>query len=254
MELNIHSPIEKFTSKVREITLESGADLVGIVPATVIDSLPRTWIGWKYQEYTKKTTDIMANANSVVVIGHHVWDDMLELAIMKEEKWLYPGYLPLEISTQAVMKHLEKNGYKTAPAYGLPYKRLAQLAGFGNYGKNAMIINPIFGPWIRLATVLTDAEMLADKPFENDLCGKCEECIKACPTGALTPYKVDDQRCLVGIHLIDKERFEHVPEYRNHEPSLTKNSHLMCTECQRTCPYGREMHAFSYCQNRIRQS
>lgn len=110
----------------------------------------------------------------------------------------------------------------------------------GNYGKNALIISPVFGPWIRIATVLTDAELVADKPFEQDLCGDCEECNKACPVGALTPYKVDDKKCLVGIHIIDKERFERNQEYGNCEPSFTRNSHLMCMVCQKACKYGRE--------------
>lgn len=235
--------VEKFTLEVREIALDSGANLVGIVPAKVIDSLPRMWVGWKIQEYTKKTTDIMADAKSVVVTGYHVWDDLLELAIRKGEKWVYPEYFPLKVSEQAVMNHLEKNGYKAVPADGLSYKRLAQLAGFGNYGKNALIINPIFGSWIRLAAVLTNAEMVADKPFEQDLCVDCEECIKACPVGALTPYKVDGEKCLVGLHITDKESFERNKEYAKYEPSLTKNSHLMCMKCQKACPHGREKHA-----------
>lgn len=238
--MKISPSTEKFTLNVKEIALESGADLVGIVLAEVIDSSPRVWVGWKIKEYTKKSKDIMPDAKSVVVIGYHLWDDMLELAIRKGEKWVYPGYFPLEVSAQAVMNHLQKNGYRAFSAHGLSYKRLAQLAGFGNYGKNALIISPVFGPWIRLAAVLTDAEMVADKPFEQDLCGNCEECIKVCPVGALGRYRVDDQKCLVGVHLIKKEEFEHNEKYARFEPSLTRNSHLMCMECQKACKHGKE--------------
>ncbi len=234
--------VKKSTLEAKRLAVDFGADLVGIVRAETIDSFPRVWVGWKIQEYTKKTTDIMPDAKSIVVIGYHLWDDMLELAIRKGERWVYPGYLPLEVLTQAVMNHFEKNGCKAVPAYGLPYKRLAQLAGFGSYGKNALIINPALGPWIRIGAVLTNAEMMADKPFEQELCGNCEECVKACPVGALAPYEVDDQRCLVGIHLLDKEEFEQRRKYRGYEQSFTENSHLMCVECQRACKYGRERH------------
>jgi epoxyqueuosine reductase len=116
------------------------------------------------------------------------------------------------------------------------------LAGFGNFGKNALIINPTFGPWIRLTPVLTNAEMTPDKPFDQDLCGDCDNCIKACPVGALTPYKVDDTKCLVGVHLIGNEIYKYAEELERYEPSLTKNSHLMCTECQKACKYGKEKH------------
>lgn len=233
------SEAAKLTSEVREIALNSGATLVGVVSAKAIDSLPSVWVGWKLQQYTKKAADIMPDARYVVVIGYHVWDDMLELAMRKGEKWVYLGYIPLTLSAQAVINRLEKSGYKAVIAYSLSYKRLAQLAGFGNFGKNALIVNPAFGPWIRLASVLTNAEMLADKPFEQDLCGDCEECVKACPAGALTPHKVDDSKCLVGIHLVDKENFERNEKWAKYEPSFTKNTHLMCRICQDACRYGK---------------
>jgi len=238
--LRTNSKAEKLTSEIKEVALNSGASLVGIVSATVIDSFPRIWVSWKIQRYTRKATEILPDAKSVVVIGYHVWDDMLEIAIKKGEKWVYPGYFPLDVLEQIVINHLEKNGYKAVSAYELSCKRLAQLAGFGNYGKNALIINPVFGPWIRLAPILTNAEMVEDKPFEQDLCGDCEKCLKACPGSALTPYKVDDSKCLVGVHLIDKEDFEHNEQLKRYEPSLTKNAHLMCTWCQKACIYGKE--------------
>lgn len=230
--------VEELTSKVKEIALESGASLVGIVSASMIDSFPIIWVGWKIQDHTKITTDVMPDAKSIVVIGYHVWDDMLELAIRKGEEWVYPGYLPIAVSEERVKNYLERNGYEAVTYPPLSQKRLAQLAGFGNYGKNALVINPVFGPWIRLATILTNAEMIPDKPFEKDLCGDCERCVKACPVGALSPYKVDDQKCLVGVHILDKERFELNEEWRKYEPSFTKNSHLMCIECQKACKYG----------------
>jgi len=241
---NDDSEAAKLTLEVKEIALNSGANLVGVVSARAIDSVPSVWVGWKLQQYTKKTTDVMLDVRYVFVIGYHVWDDMLELAVRKGEKWLYSGYIPLTLSVQAVINRLEKSGYKavTAPD-SLSYKRLAQLAGFGNFGKNALIVNPVFGPWIRLACILTNAEMLADKPFEQNLCGVCEECVKACPVGALTPYRVDDSKCLVGIHIVDKENFERNEKWTKYEPSFTKNSHLMCRICQAACRYGKEERA-----------
>jgi epoxyqueuosine reductase len=240
--LKTDSKSRKLTSEIKEIALDSGASLVGIVSAEIIDSLPIIKVGWKIQEYTKKTTDIMSDAKSIVVVGYHVWDEMLELAIRKGDHWVYPGYFPLKISEELVKNHLEKNGYKAVTNPLLSHKRLAQLAGLGNYGKNALIINPVFGPWIRLATILTNAKMIPDKPFEQDLCSDCEECVKACPVRALSPYKVDDSRCLIGVHLLDKERFELNEEWKKYEPSLTKNSHLMCAACQKVCKYGKNQH------------
>ncbi len=199
--LNTSSNAGELTSEVREIALESGSDLVGTVSAEAIDSLPAIWVGWKIQDYTKKTKDIMPDAKSIVVIGDHVWDDMLELAIRKGERWVYPGYIPVSSIEQTASNYIEKQEYKTASYPPLSQKRLAQLVGFGKLGKNALTVNPVYGPWIRLATILTNTEIIPDKPFEQDLCGDCGECVKACAVGALTAYEIDDEKCLVGIRL-----------------------------------------------------
>jgi len=232
------SEIEKLTVEVKQIASKAGANLVGIVLPRAIDALPKIWVGFKeIQDHTKKTVDIMADAKSIVVLGYHIWDDMLELAIHKGEKWAYPEYFAMKALALEVVTYLEKKGYEAAITNSLSYKRLAQLAGFGNYGKNALIINSEFGPWMRFAVVVTDAEMKPDEPFEKNL---CENCLIACPVGALAPYKVDYTKCLVGIHLIGKENFERSEKWRKFEPSLTMNSHLMCMKCQNACRYERE--------------
>jgi epoxyqueuosine reductase QueG len=236
--LGANSEAGKLTANVKEVAVKSGASLVGVVSANAIDGFPSIWVGWTIQEHTKKVSEVMPETKSVVVMGYHVWDDMLELAIKKGEEWIYPGYLPLDVLTLAVSHYLQKEGYKTAYARSISHKRLAQLAGFGNYGKNALTVNPVFGPWIRIAAVLTNAELIADNPFEQDLCQDCENCIKACPVGALTPYKVDDQRCMLGVHLAEEDPKYH-DFWKKYEPSLTKKSHIMCTECQKACRYGK---------------
>jgi ferredoxin len=241
-ESMMSSDSETLTVELEQTALKSGASLIGIVSAHDIDASPKVWVGWSIQRYTKKTTDIMADAKSIVVMGYHVWDDMLELAVKKGEEWVYPGYFPLDVLVMAIEGFLEKKGYKTAHTSSISYKRLAQLAGFGNYGKNALIINPVYGPWLRFAAVVTNAELITTKPFMQDLCGDCEACVKACPADALTPYRVDDKKCLLGIHLSNEASFEQHQEWKKIEPSFTKNSHLMCTKCQRACTYGKEKH------------
>jgi epoxyqueuosine reductase QueG len=231
---------EKLATEVKDVVLRSGADLVGIVNAGAIDAILRIWVGWTIQEHTKRAEEVMPDSESLVVIGKHVWDDMLELAIRKGEDWVYPGYLPLRDLSRATIQHLERRGFKATSFSSVSHKRLAQLAGFGNYGKNALIINPTYGPWLRLAVVLTNAAMKQDEPFGQDLCGDCEECVKACPVNALTPYKVDDTRCLVGVHIAGKDVELYQKAIERYEPSFTKNSHLMCMECQKACEYGKE--------------
>jgi hypothetical protein len=59
----------------------------------------------------------MPDAKSVVVLGYHVWDDMLEMAIKKGENWVYPGYFPLDYLMQKMINRLERKGYEAHVYY-----------------------------------------------------------------------------------------------------------------------------------------
>jgi epoxyqueuosine reductase QueG len=238
--LKVSNAAKAFTQELKNHAKELGVKYIGIVLAESIDAVPSHWVGWEIQKYTQKTKEVMEDAKSVVVLGYYVWDDIFETAVRRDDgSWMYPGYFPLSWQTWKVADFLEKKGYKVVafpPLISL--KRLAQLAGFGNFGKNALIINPEVGPWLRFGAVLTNACLVADKPFERDLCGDCNACVEACPTKALTPYKVDDSKCLVGIHLRKEQPSGlQLSEFERFEPRLTVRAHLMCRECQKVCKY-----------------
>jgi epoxyqueuosine reductase QueG len=65
------------------------------------------------------------------------------------------------------------------------HRLAASLAGLGWIGKNSALINPTYGPRLRLVTVLTDAPLPADKPIK-ERCGRCTACVEACPASAIT--------------------------------------------------------------------
>ena len=123
---------------------------------------------------------------------------------------------------------------------------MAQMAGIGAFGKQGLIIHPEYGPWIRLRSILTDAELVPTEPFTEDFCGDCEECIKACPVGALSPYKVDPDKCLLGLTWEDRLSPKYKDVYLEHSPLLTENTWMMCNTCQRACPIGRELRFADY--------
>lgn len=231
----------RLTKEVKEKAISYGANLVGVISTAVIDAVPRHWIAWEYQTYTKKTKDYMEDSKSIVVLGYQVWDDIHEIAIPRGNIIEYPAYQRMRLFARRVLRLIQGLGYR-----GIVYpellsqKRMAQLAGLGNFGKNSLIINPRYGPWIRLQSILTDAELMPDSPFEDDLCGDCEECIEACPVGALTPYRVDPDRCIEGAYDTRKDFTIFTSKFTEHTPRLTRNSRLMCMTCQKACPYGRE--------------
>lgn len=70
-------------------------------------------------------------------------------------------------------------------------------AGLGSRGKNTCVHVPNYGSWVVLGALLTDLELDPDPPAQLDVCGECDECMKACPTGAICePYTVDVKICL----------------------------------------------------------
>jgi len=64
-------------------------------------------------------------------------------------------------------------------------KLSASLSGLGWIGRSCLLITPEKGPRVRWGTVLTNAPLEAGSPIKQR-CGKCVECVDACPAGAFT--------------------------------------------------------------------
>jgi len=236
-------------SELRELCFKKGAVAFGVASAADVDSLPRVRIGRAMRalletklSYTKKPSEAMPDAKSVVVFAIASTDDSCELGVRLEDGgYDWPGYYPLNWIRRDAARLLEKEGYRVVYPYekSAPdsYKRVFRLAGIGPFGKNALIISPEYGPWLRFGYLLTNAELEPDKPFEEDLCKDCVRCVKACPVGALKPYVVDPERCLVGVHTRTPIPRHLRPVLAKYEPQLTPVTHVMCTRCQIVCPY-----------------
>jgi len=67
----------------------------------------------------------------------------------------------------------------------LPHKTVATKASLGWIGKSALLITKRYGAAIRLATVLTDAELDVADPVEQPMCGDCRDCVDHCPAKAI---------------------------------------------------------------------
>jgi epoxyqueuosine reductase QueG len=236
-------------SRLRQVCFKKGAVAFGVASAADVDSLPRVRIGPTMKllydtklNYTKKPSEAMPDAKSVVVFGIMSTDDSSELGVRQEGGGFeWPGYYPLDWIASSATRLLEKEGYRVVYPYAVSapnsYKRIIRLAGIGAFGKNALIITPDHGPWLRFGYFLTDAVLEPDKPSDEDLCRDCDLCIEACPVGALKPYVVDPERCLVGVHTRTPIPKRLRPVLDQYEPQLTPVTHVMCTRCQIVCPY-----------------
>ncbi len=104
----------------------------------------------------------------------------------------------------------------------LSYKHAAEAAGLGTIGRHSLLVTPEFGPRVRLACVLTDAELKATPRLADGLCDGCNDCIAACPANALSEpadgeaYAINKFAC-----------------------QAFRNASGSCSDCMRVCPQGR---------------
>ncbi|MDD2772276.1 MAG: DUF1730 domain-containing protein [Elusimicrobiales bacterium] len=74
-------------------------------------------------------------------------------------------------------------------------KALAVKAGLGWVGKNTLLITPRRGSFVVLGGIALSCELGPDTPCATGGCGRCENCLRACPSGALEPYVLNPARC-----------------------------------------------------------
>lgn len=203
----------------------------------------------------RSVTEELPSARSVMILAYHVWDPMFNLAV-SDPRWRGYGMHGADevfewyqlygevVKNKAwqLVNYLNVLGHDAVVANNIPLKPAAVIAGLGCRGKNTLLVTPEYGPRVRLAAVLTSAELEPDEPFTEDLCGKCERCIHACPTGALLPHEIDIKRCLT--YAAESPESPDVEEdVRDLERRLiikpSPNSFVECTICQDACPIGR---------------
>jgi epoxyqueuosine reductase len=89
------------------------------------------------------------------------------------------------------------------------------------------------GTWFFLAELITTLDLPPDTPM-GDHCGKCDRCMVACPTAAITePHRVDARRC---ISYLTIENSGAIPlEFRKQ----IGNRIYGCDTCLDVCPWNR---------------
>jgi len=118
-------------------------------------------------------------------------------------------------------------------------KYYAQCSGIGWQGKHTILINEELGSWFFLGEILLDITLKYDEPFNKNLCGDCHACIDACPTNALTEYKLDATKCISYLTVESKEKFS------DRQKSALNGWLYGCDECQKVCPWNVKNQSYS---------
>ncbi len=118
----------------------------------------------------------------------------------------------------------------TAP---LMERQMAARAGLGWQGKHTLLILGKDGSWGFLAVLLLDAELPPDEPFSTEHCGSCTACIDACPSQAISPFRLNPNRCMT-TYTIETEA-EPPPEVA---VAIARSGWAAgCDICQEVCPW-----------------
>ena len=232
---NLKEEIKKFSASV-------GLDLCGVTTAEPFESFIKALeardddykngrYAYRLESWKKLATprDVLPDARAVIVIGFCYLPEEQKPEELRGQMGRIVAYGHLGILKRArlVRGFLEAKGYKAVA--GLHRKEAAVRAGLGFLGKNNLVINPDYGSWVAYQSIVTNAPLAPDEPFKEDLCGNCDKCLKACPTGALyEPRRLNPERCVACL-LTTRD----VPE--NLLPAM-KTYILGCDICQEVCP------------------
>jgi len=122
----------------------------------------------------------------------------------------------------------------------LDERTIAHRAKIGFIGKHGLLISPKFGSRFNIGLLLTDINVSDDASLQYnqrfDCCAPtCNQCIKACPTGALSnnldgiTATYDVKKCIA--YLTQKETLT------LSEKLLIQNQLYGCDICQNACPF-----------------
>ena len=246
--------------QIKQKALELGFDLAGITDASPIDGRQvrffREWLdggfagqmAYMHRNFEKRINpgELLADAKSVIVTGLNYKPAQIksqppcpdvpmgEIAAYAQYEDYHVfikkqlGSLVEFIASNVDGEHEFKICVDSAP---LAERALAARAGLGFIGRNHMLIHPQLGPQILLGEIVTTLKLAADKPIEQN-CSNCNQCIAACPTGALgADGRFDANKCISYLTI----------EYRDEIPPQLAGKIgdrlFGCDACVLACPY-----------------
>jgi epoxyqueuosine reductase len=242
--------------KIKEEAQRLGFALVGISPV-VIPPHEESFAQWLRKGlggelgYMKRTEDLRRDpkklvpwAVSVISVGMNYFTPPPRPESPNEAQGWISRYAWGEDYHDVIKERLDRLLAKiqeihTGPVEGRAFvdsgpvleRGISALGGIGWIGKNTHLISPEKGSWFFLGELFLGLELDYDRAIK-DRCGKCDLCLKACPTAAFVgPYILDARRC---ISYLTIELKGAIPR---HLRPLIGNHVFGCDICQEVCPY-----------------
>ncbi|MDQ1316973.1 MAG: epoxyqueuosine reductase [Candidatus Poribacteria bacterium] len=200
--------------KLTEVSINCETDLFGIAKAS------------DFSDYAGKQSPFfyIDNAKSVIVIGKHVSDPILDVWV---GRYSLINEILGNVASNILSVLIEEGKNAVLSPYGGIYcKDAAVLAGLGTIGKNNLLLTKYFGPRIRLRAIVTNAELKKSFHQQESLCNNCNGyCWSACPVNAFANGRYNKEVCDTYCDTNVKR--------------LGDNGVLYCRECELACPIGK---------------
>ncbi len=200
---------EKLTQELKRVAFSNNADFVGIADTETFNDIPVNDRPKGLLDETKTVVVYAAKYKDADCLLDKDWYDKMDETLLRIDQKLKEflnekGYKSYSFLKAAAPHNLygelerQKVGQATPPHPGRWFKvfhkmrHAAVAAGLGSLNKNMMVVIPDYGPYFYLSMIITDAPLMPDKPFTEDLCADCTVCIEACPKGALSAGVLPD--------------------------------------------------------------
>ncbi|OPL08953.1 MAG: 4Fe-4S ferredoxin [delta proteobacterium ML8_F1] len=225
---------KRLEEKIRELILDNGGEIVGFsdIRGYEVAGYEALDTGIAYGVRLSEAIVSQIDRGPTHEYFHHyrtvnrLIDDIgLKVAVLLQRS----GYRALPVAASQSINS------KAAGAYeGLfSHRMAATLGGLGWIGKNNSLIHPVFGPGLRLGTVLTNAPLKVAQPITASQCGDCSLCVDACPALALSG--MDWEAGIPREMILDARACsEHMKHHYQH---IGRGA--VCGICLAACPYGR---------------
>ena len=248
--------------RIKEEAQRLGFELVGISPVKIPphEASFAEWLRKEFHgelDYLKRTEELrrdphqlVAWASSVVSVGMNYFTSLPRPHVTDEPKgWIsryawgddyhdvMKGKLESLLATIRTWHAGCVEGKAFVDSGPVLERDCAGVSGIGWIGKNTHLISPKKGSWFFLGELFLSIPLAYDRPI-RDRCGKCDLCLKACPTAAFVgPYILDARRC---ISYLTIELKGSMPR---HLRGLVGNHIFGCDICQEVCPYNTKAQA-----------
>ncbi|MFQ5710425.1 MAG: hypothetical protein ACE5GD_01460 [Candidatus Geothermarchaeales archaeon] len=193
---------ERLTDFIKDFARHRGAEMVGVSPVERLKNAPEG----------HGPSDIHGGARSVISIALSIPRGVIHANSLAQSRgnrfyqyiYLTHGYRAMNNRLDQIAfettSQLEGMGYvstpipASAPSSGkhlrgvFSHRHAAVAAGLGEFGWNALFMAPGRGPWVRLVTVITEADLAPDPMYQGEkLCDfpDCRVCVAVCPMEAI---------------------------------------------------------------------